>query len=78
MEPKYLYYVADVKNKTVCLLLAVKFAFPAKSLATFELPRRPQGAVAVCTDCAVLAPGTVNKDQGLEGFGQCLGTGVLK
>lgn len=64
MEPKYLYCVADVKNKTVCLLLAVMFAFPAK---TFELPHRPQGAVAVCTDCAVLAPGMATK--GLEGLG---------
>lgn len=39
--------------------------------------------MAVCTDCAVLAPcslapGMATKDQALEGFGQRLGTGVLK
>lgn len=39
--------------------------------------------MAVWTDCAMLAPsslapGMVTKDRGLEGFGQRLGTGVLK
>lgn len=53
------------------------------ALLTLCLPHRPQAAVAVWTDCAMLAPsslapGMVTKDRGLEGFGQRLGTGVLK